>query len=318
MITHFIGDTEVTRYAQDLADRLTGLKDDCPLIWLTIGESGEEIAAEILPLLSEGLRKKIKFIRLGYSRTDNKFSFEDTFNWNELEKDSVVLVLDSSVHSGVTMAAVVKELHDQGISDILSYALVIKRGACFIPNYFGLVIDDHDRALFRLEKYSNNRLCKKKPFGTLRKLNEADVHHTPDHIESEIPSIQKMTWGDLWYEKKAKSSQVYVYELNGEIKAFISFKVQQQNALFIDAIAASTELKGAGIGGVLMRWAETWARSANCNEVNLWSIDDPDRIGFYEHYGFTLTGEALDLGSNEKYKHMRRVLLYNLDVICIE
>lgn len=317
MNTHFIGDTEVTRYARDFAERLSILEDDFPLVWLTIGESGEEMAAEILPLLPENLSKKIKFARLGYNRVNSQVSCTDTLDWNELEKSSVVLVLDSSVHSGVTMAAVVKKLHDHGISHILSYALVLKRGACFIPNYFGLVIDDHDRALFKLEKYANNRLCKKKPFGTLRKLEEADVHRTPDHIESELASINKMTWGDLWYEKKAKSSQVYVYELNGEIKAFLSFKVQQ-NALFIDALAASKELEGVGIGGVLMRWAETWARSANCNEVNLWSIDNPKRIGFYEHAGFTLTAEdTLDLG-NEKYKHMRRVLLYNLDVSCIE
>lgn len=318
MNTHFIGDTEVTRYARDFAERLLILNDDFPLVWLTIGESGEEMAAEILPLLPEDICKKIQFARLEYNRINSQVSCENTLDWNELEKNVVVLVLDSSVHSGNTMAAVVKKLHGYGISHILSYALVLKRGACFIPNYFGLVIDDHDRALFKLEKYANNRLCKKKPFGTLRKLDEADVHRTPDHIESGLASIKKMTWGDLWYEKKAKSSQVYVYELNGEIKAFLSFKVQQQNALFIDAIATSTELEGVGIGGVLMRWAETWARSANCNEVNLWSIDNPDRIGFYEHAGFTLTGETLDLGNNEKYRHMHRVLLYNLDVSCIE
>lgn len=318
MNTHFIGDSEVTRYAQDLVDRLIALNDDFPLVWLTIGESGEEIAAEILELLPDILREKISFVRLEYNRTNSQIFFESTFDWNDIEKSAVVLVLDSSVHSGVTMAAVVQELHDKSISHILSYALVLKRGACFIPNYFGLVIDDHDRALFRLEKFANNRLCKKKPFGTLRKLNNADVHRIPDHIESDVASITKITWGDLWYEKTAKSSQVYVYELDGKIQAFISFKMQQRNALFIDAIAASSALEGAGIGGVLMRWAETWARSANCNEVNLWAIDNPKRIGFYEHAGFTFTGETLDLGNNEKYKRMRRVLLYNLDVSCIE
>lgn len=316
LITHFIGDAEVSRYAKDLAERLICLDADFPLIWLTIGESGEEVAAEILELLPEWQRKKIQFIRLGYSRADNHISYENGFNWNELEKSSIVLVLDSSVHSGVTMAAVVKELYSQGISNILSYALVLKRGACFIPNYFGLVIDDHDRALFKLEKYANNRLCKKKPFGTLRKLDQADVRLTPDNIETGVTSIDKITWGDLWYEKTAKSSQVYVYELNGKIEAFISFKMQQNNALFIDAIAASSKLNGTGIGGVLLRWAETWARSANCNEVNLWSINN--RVSFYEHFGFTLTGETLDLGNGEQYAHMRRVLLYNLDVSCIE
>lgn len=318
MITHFIGDAEVNRYAKDFAERLVSLDSDFPLIWLTIGESGEEIAADILQLLPESRFKQVQLIRLGYNRTDNHILYEDGFIWTDLDQDSIVLVVDSSVHSGTTMAAVVKELHNQGISQILSYALVLKRNSCFIPNYFGLIIDDHDRALFKLEKFANNRLCKKKPFGTLRKLNQNDVHLTPDHIDSGVASIDKITWGDLWYEKSAKSSQVYVYELNGRIKAFISFKVQQQNALFIDAIATSADLIGTGIGGVLMRWAETWARSANCNEVTLWSIDEPKRIEFYERFGFTLTGETLTLGINEKYKHMNRVLLYNLDVSCIE
>jgi len=62
--THFIGDTEVTRYARDFAERLLILKDDFPLVWLTIGESGEEMAAEVLPLLPEDICKKIKFVRL--------------------------------------------------------------------------------------------------------------------------------------------------------------------------------------------------------------------------------------------------------------
>lgn len=318
MITHFIGDPEVTRYAQDLADRLVSLGGDFPRIWLTIGESGEDIAADVLVLLPASHQKNVKFIRLGYERSDNRITYLDGYDENELDKNATVLVVDSSVHSGTTMAAIVKSLHDLGILHILSFALVIKRGACFIPNYFGLVIDDHDRALFKLEKYANNRLCKKKPFGTLRKLKQADVHLTPDHINSGVPSIDKMTWGDLWYEKTVKSTHVYVYELEGKVKSFISFKAQKSGSLFIDAIASSSELIGAGIGGVLLRWAESWARSANCNEVTLWSIDDPERISFYKHFGFTLTGETMDLGGGEKYRHMHRVLLYNLDVACIE
>lgn len=318
MITHFIGDPEVARYAQDLADRLVDLGGDFPRTWLTIGESGEEIAAEILILLPEPQKKAVKFIRLGYERSDNQITYLDGYDECELDKNGTVLVVDSSVHSGTTMAAVVKSLHDLGVSHILSFALVLKRGVCFIPNFLGLLIDDHDRALFKLEKYANNRLCKKKPFGTLRKLNQTDVHLTPDHIDSGVLSIDKMTWGDLWYEKNAKGTHVYVYELEGKIKSFISFKAQPSGSLFIDAIATSSELHGAGIGGVLLRWAESWARSANCKEVTLWSIDDPVRIGLYQHFGFALTGEMLDLGGGEKYKHMRRVLLYNLDVACIE
>lgn len=318
MITHFIGDAEVGRYLGDFADRLIQLDAYFPTVWLTIGESGEAIAEDVLALLPEPKRDSVGFIRLQYNREDRRVVYEEGFDWNDVGSNATVLVLDSSVHSGFTMAAVVKELHRHGVPHILSYALVIKRGACFIPNYFGLVIDDHDRALFKLEKFANNRLCKKNPFGTLRKLEQADVHLKPDHIESGVDSIDKITWGDLWYEKTAKSSHVYVYELNGKIEAFVSFKVQQQNTLFIDAVATSSHLIGAGIGGVLLRWAETWARSSNCNEVTLWSIDKKDRIDLYSHFGFELTGETLDLGNGEQYKHMRRVLLYNLDMSCVE
>jgi GNAT superfamily N-acetyltransferase len=211
------------------------------------------------------------------------------------------------------MLAAANLLQEFGVSKLTSYTLVLKRGSCFIPSYFGLIIDDADRALFQLEKYPTNRLFKRKPFGTLRKLAAEDVHRTPNNPDSGVPSIDKMTWGDLLYDKEAKSSHVYVYELDKKIAAFISFKTSKEGVMLIDAVAANKSLHGLGVGAMLVRWAETWARSSDCHSIELWAIEG--RMDFYENKGFVRTSQKLDLGGGEIYIRMCREILYNIDIL---
>jgi len=204
------------------------------------------------------------------------------------------------------MRACVSEIHRSGGQHVVSYTLVLKRGSSFIPNYFGLILSDYDRAYFLLDSLPNTRVCKR---GSLRILSADDVHRHPQSIESGLESIDKMTWADLWYDSITKGTQVYLCEDAKRILGFVSFALRDSNWLFIDAVAIDKKSQGNGLGGSLMRWSETYARAINCLGIELWAISD--RVPFYENMGYKEAGPKLDLGP-EKYSLMKRKLLYNL------
>ena len=68
---------------------------------------------------------------------------------------------------------------------------MLKRGSCFIPNIFGLLIHEHDRAYFLLDKIPNHRIM---PFGAFRKLAQEDVKRPEGEVKTGLSSIDKMTW----------------------------------------------------------------------------------------------------------------------------
>lgn len=312
MKTYFLGKEEIACYIADLADRLVELKSDFPLLWCAIGPSGESIANELLQAIDrmgEGtLLDKIQIALVSYDKDAKNVVLTDDGDQRLFSTEGNVLVIDSSVHSGASMLSVVNSIRDWGSKSIISYSLVVKRNASFVPNFFGLIIGDHDRALFLLDKFPNNRLCQRPPFGTLRTLSADDISHK--RLDAGVPSLDKLDWGDLYYEKVAKGAQVYVFETDKSPSAFISFKLIRDAVLLVDAVVVDSSLQGKGIGGVLIRWAENWARSMNCAGIELWSKDD--RVDWYQKQDFeVVNGKILDLGE-EKYQLMNRRLLYNL------
>lgn len=204
------------------------------------------------------------------------------------------------------MLACVDEAIRCGVANTISYSLVVKRGASFVPNYFGLIIADYDRAYFLLKRIPTYPACCR---GNLRKISSSDVRRKPAHINSGLKSLDETTWATLYYESIAKLSQVYLCTHNSSVLGFISFQIIGKHSLFIDLIAIDKASQGMKIGGALMRWAEIYARTHNCSSIELWAIKN--QVGFYEHMEFRKTGEKLDLGS-EKYVQMRRRLLYNI------
>ncbi len=306
MHTYFLGLEEVKAYAQDFAQRLAALgKGAFPYVWCPLGQSGQEILNVITQFLPKEYRDEVQVVPLQFNRDANKACLESPDDASVL-KGKTVLIMDSSVHSGSTMVACMDEVTRCGVASTVSYSLVVKRGTSFVPNYFGLIISDFDRAYYLLDKIPTYPVCCR---GNLRKIGEADVHRNPDHIQSGLASIDSITWADLWYETTAKHSHVYLCTQDSSVLGFISFQVAEHRTLFIDAIAVDTTKQKTKLGGALMRWAEIFARTHNCLSIELWAIND--RVDFYKHMGFSSTGEKLDLGA-EKYEQMRRKLLYNL------
>ena len=301
---------------RDLVDRLIALSIESPslfpTVWCFIGTSGEAILEIILRHLAIApeLIDQIGIVRLHYDRDQKSISCSPGDLDSIAGKD--VFLVDSAIHSGASMLAATKMLRGQKAARIMSYSLVVKRGANFIPNYFGLLISDYDRALFLLDKYPNNRLSTKRPFGTLRALDESDADLAPLNIKTTVESIGKITWGDLIYDKVAHGKKIYIYESDdGHACAFISYKFKSNNALFLDTVVVSEDQIKKDIGATLIRWVETSARAANCNAIELWSIED--KIPLYKRFGYTSIERVLRLSGTEKYTLMRKQIVYNVD-----
>jgi hypothetical protein len=272
-----------------------------------LGMSGQIFANVVLNFLPEQFTASLALVRVACNRETNDVNFTDSFDPPTVATRPILLI-DSSIHSGRTMLAVSQKLSSLGISDIITYAIVFKKSSALIPNYFGVLLEQTDRCLFQLETIPNNRLCKRAPFGVLRALSETDVHR-PFPVINE-PSVET-TFATLLYERENYGSNVFVYEHKNAICGVLSF-IKKGKSLFIDLVANSTEYRGCGIGAAMIRWAETWARSADCEAIELWAIEN--QVDFYKSRQFIELDRWLDLGT-AKFKLMRRRLLYNTSMI---
>jgi GNAT superfamily N-acetyltransferase len=313
LITHYLGKEEVSGYARDLAKRLSSLGDNFPTIWSPIGHSGDKLLREIAASLPDDLSKKITVIEIFHNKNDSTVSAKNPENF----KDTNVLLLDSSVHSGKSMLAAARFIKSNGASIVFSYALVVKKSAGFLPHYFGVVVDDHDRALFQLEEIPNNRLFVKKyePFGVFRRIEVADAKRSNQCIDTGVKSIDKISLGDLFYEHRVNGFDVLIVEDGEKIAAFLKIKAIPYGGILIDVIANHKDYHGRGVGGALMRYTETLGRSNKCIYIELWSISN--MVEWYIKFGFESTGEEIDTGNNEVYCQMRKRLLYHFDLTAL-
>lgn len=310
MHTYLLSDDEIRRYGLDFVSRLESLGDSAPKAWITIGISGDKIAAEILKNSPSSTVRPTQVYRVSFDRKSRAIIMRDGDQLPS-NNNGPILVIDAAIHSGSSMRHVVDALFKNNNREILSYSLVVKKTSELIPNFFGILIDEHDRVFFQLEHFPNNRLRTRKPFGVLRTLREDDIRRAPNCLTVGVPSIDKTSFSDLWYYVKTQHSNVYVYEVAGRIVAFLHFKYQNFGKLYLDLIACDASVQGMHIGSILMRWAESFARSAKCVAIELWAIEN--RVSWYAGRGFeVVTGEIMNLGGGEKYQKMSRRILYNV------
>lgn len=311
--THFLSDAVVNAYLLDLRERLINLGDRLPRTWVSLGSSGDKIVEALTDLLDEPLVNELRFERLVVERGTNKVRNRESETDFSDENPKSVLLVDGPIHSGASMQLVADWLASKGVESLLSYGLVVKRTSNFIPSFFGLMIEEHDRALFQLDRIPNNRLITKSfPFGTLRTISESDVRRTPQFLNTGVTSISKIGLADLWYEHKSRGDHVYVYDIAGKVVGFVHFYRKKSNSILVDVLAVDESVRGQDIGGALMRWVENWARCQNLTEIELHSIEG--RIGMYERWGYCkVANNVMDLGDGEVYHHMAKRILYNID-----
>lgn len=314
MRTLYLGREEVDAYARDFVARLEELANDFPVIWCPIGKSGDHLARLLAPLLSSENQEKIIVVPVSYDKTTRKAVLDEQNDAIDIANATTVLVLDSSVHSGGSMLSVMRLLAKIGKARLLSYTLVIKRGAKFLPHYFGVVVGDHDRVLFLLSAIPNNRLFAGKdlPVGFFRRIEADDAKRNQDSLDTGVSSLDKISWGDLYYDHRANGYDVIVVEDQDQIAGFVKLKIRDGRTLCIDVIANDKAYRGKGVGGALMRYAETIGRAHECRYVELWAIEN--QVEFYKKFKFTNTDDFIDTGGGEVYYLMKRPLLYLFDL----
>ncbi len=228
-----------------------------------------------------------------------------------------VLVLDSAIHSGSTMHCVVREAYEQGASAVVSYSLVLKRRATFVPTYWGLTIGDFDRAYFLLKKIPNNRLRSDAVGTYLRRLASEDVD-TLGAVPCGLDAMDRVSWGDRWWDIQSSERErsTYLLYVGTELCGYVTFVISG-DAVTIDEVAVREEFRGRKLGGLLCRWAETMARQARASELNLWGVEN--QVATYERFGYTKEpSEKPRLLEGKQYFFMRKPIVYNVSPLKLE
>lgn len=314
MSTVFLGKEEVDAYCKDIADRLQRLPDGFPDVLCPIGKSGDHLLRIISKHLPVAIQNSLRVVPVFYDKASGEATFKNFQDTNDIIAAKSVLVLDSSVHSGSSMLVAMRLAQSSGAKNLISYSLVLKKGSRFLPHYFGLVVDDHDRVLFLLNSIPNNRLFAgdNPPLGLFRRIEPHDSARQQQCLDTGVASLDKISWGDLYYEHRVNGYDVIVVEDGDQIAGFIKIKIKDGHTLFIDVVANDINYRGKGIGGALMRYAETMGRAHKLKCVELWAIEN--QVSFYEKYGFESLGETIDTGGDERYSIMRRPLLYHFSL----
>lgn len=336
MQTLLLGTEQVRAYLTDLKSRLTSLGTEGPTAWVPLGYSGTVLLKELFTIAPE-LSAGNPIVVNANCRRDGAGDLQIV--WGENDAPSLpeerlsgknIMVVDSAVHSGSTMAAAVGALWQAGAAGVCSYSLVLKESSSFVPSYWAVSIADEDRAFFLLDAIPNNRfvrpgLCaegeetedkfgnalvdplpKRFPFFSVRRLSHNDLGKNKFAVG--VPSLNRSTWADLYYSMRTSDGfWVYLLERKLEIVGYVAIALVDDRELSIEQVAVHPDSQGLGYAGALLRWAETLARLKDCNHLRLWGILEQRKkylkMGFRE-----IPDELLDLG-DEKYVRMRKCLL---------
>ena len=332
MVTTFLSPEDVRAYLRDLVIRLGRLRP-LPGVICAMARSGTTLLNVILDLLPEHAAVlTTNGIRLLAVEVDEA---QATVRFSPNEPSSLagqhVFFLDGAIHSGRTMNRCVQQAYLLGAVGVCTYALVMKRGSGFVPTFWGLMINDADRAYFLLDTLPNNRLegrveNQSPPYANLRLLQESDT--SKPLLKKTVSSMDRATWGDRLFDMRTNPDhKTYVLETaklsvteqeqatdrektGGRIVGYLTISQVELNSIQIDEVAVHPNECGKGYGALLIRFAETLARHSQCDSVRLYSISN--RVDFYKGLGYDLAkGDKPIPLDAEQYLAMEKPILHH-------
>jgi GNAT superfamily N-acetyltransferase len=223
-----------------------------------------------------------------------------------------VLLFDSVIHSGSTMTKAVDKLMGFGAKTVCSYTLVVKRGSSFIPTMWGVMIDDSDRVFLLLDVIPNQRLhagSRKISSVHIQQLNE---HHLENpKITSGVKSLDRVTWGDRFFDMSASEQSRCSYVLQAGKKAlgYLTVHLAKSDCMVIDEIVVDKKHHNKGFGSILIRFAHTIARQSNCGSVRLFA--HKKQLDFYDKNSYKATSHRPICVDGEDYVSMERTILHS-------
>lgn len=315
MQTIWLGDDENDGYITDLVARLfpegDAGADTTPTDLVAIGLSGLELARRLASAYERGRPAASCTCRFWCVSPDQDGKVlrnaadegRGVINSGTFAARRV-LVVDSAVHSGRTM----RRVHDRIAADnpdrLQTYALVIKESSSFVPSFWARTIGHFDRVYFMLGRIPNNRLvaseCGAKhtsPAWSLTLLTESDCA-TPQ-VVCGVQSLDCVTWWDRHFAMctSVSGQKTYLLKVCATTAGYLTVHQDSDRWIVVDELAVDESQRKKGFGGVLIRFAETYARAICAPGIRLWAIKQ--NAEFYERYGYAPTaGPAVRHGDD--------------------
>ncbi|MGI8605367.1 MAG: GNAT family N-acetyltransferase [Verrucomicrobiales bacterium] len=315
MNTHFLSDATIDAYLKDLLDRLR-LMGQPPDAICAVTSSGVQLLGRLTNLIAaENSCPLRSAVTLSFGKTAGS-KLHVTGAPEEELKNKRCLLIDSAVHTGRLMNRCRRFLIERDAAEITSYGLVVKRGSRHVPTFWGMMIDDLDRAIFCLETIPNNRLLAGDAAGQhhvcMSVLDEVSVRSPL--LKTDVDSIDRVTWSDRLFAMQSASKdrgvRTYVLEHAHGIIGLLSVHQEPHTGiLVVDEVALDNAWKRKKLGGVLMRFALTLARHHDCRKVLLNAIEN--QVGFYRKLRFEEVPGADKLHLDEEtYIAMHKAIIH--------
>jgi len=236
MKTYTLGAEEIRGYLVDCILRFKTARK-APTVWCSITESGKSLMPEIRSLSKIHNRKKYSKMEVVHLDIESKGASEKlVFSENPKARfaNKSVLILDGAIHSGRNMSRCANEVLKYKPSALSSYALVIKQSSQFVPTLWSIMIDDTDRAYFILDKIPNNRLNagKTRPQALVQLRLLGEEHLKRPQVTSSVPSMNRQTWGDKYFQMIATSDEyrTYVLEDMAQIIGYLTVELRDSDS----------------------------------------------------------------------------------------
>jgi hypoxanthine-guanine phosphoribosyltransferase/GNAT superfamily N-acetyltransferase len=316
MITYFLGAEEVDAYLGELVDRLKKCAP-IPNVWCALTESGVNLLDALKDIVAKEAPEMVEKVQVvsAWVEEETKAVKFDSETAAEEIRGQYVLLFDGAVHTGSSMEKTYRALQTLGAAKVSTYSLVLKRSSRFIPSLWGVMVSDLDRAYFLLDKAPNNRLTthlsEKHPYLHLRHLSDDDVKQPC--IDCGVASMDRTTWGDRRFDmiESGQRRCTYVLETSDGIVGYLTVHSEDSVTFAIDEVAIAKCHQKAGYGGVLMRFADTFARHGDYLRVRLNAIKN--MVEWYQRFGYNqVPGSSAIPLENEKYVPMERMVLHQI------
>ncbi len=120
-----------------------------------------------------------------------------------------------------------------------------------------------------------------------------EIHHQgrPDLFKG---GVKKYTDGELYSLLQDEKRPVFVYEEEGQVRAYCFCILQQHQdniltdikTLYVDDLCVDEPYRGKGIAKALFQYVKHFAKEQGCYNLtlNVWALN-PDAQHFYEHCG---------------------------------
>jgi hypothetical protein len=261
MVNNYLGREEVSGYLGDLLERLNDFAV-FPTVWCPLTPSGNQLVKFLLAQIDKtrpDLLDRVIVVPIYINDGRKKISFGERNPVRELAGKNV-LVFDSVIHTGSTMGMAVDEVMKRGAKTVASYGLAVKRGSTFIPTLWGLMLDDADRVFLLLNNIPNQKLHSgKRKISPVCIQQLSELHLDSPKVTCGVASMDRITWGDRFFDMKSSEQERFSYVLRAGEKIFGYLTVHRAkaNCLMVDEIAVAKNQHDKGFGSILIRLAHT-------------------------------------------------------------